>query len=60
MTETEQKQFNALIIQIRFQLENVEGWISVNQYEAALIKAHILVHEADQLKAFILPSKKNG
>lgn len=59
MTETEQKQFNALIKQIRFQLENVEGWISVDRY-AALIKARCLVEEADKLKEFILLLSKHG
>lgn len=28
---------------VNFQLDNVKGWVSVNDYEAALIKAKCLV-----------------
>lgn len=34
---------------VRFQLSNVNGWMSVNDYEAALIKARCLVDALENL-----------
>jgi hypothetical protein len=34
---------------VRFQLENVEGWLSVNELECARIKADCLLEEAQKL-----------
>lgn len=53
MNTAQQQQFEQIIYQIRFQLENVEGWLSVGKTEAAEIKATCLVEEAKRLDAFL-------
>lgn len=38
----------------RFQLSNVNGWMSVDEYECALIKARCLVDDLENLMALKL------
>lgn len=42
---------------VHFQLNNVEGWLTINRYESALIKANCLV---DALQILIEKQKSDG
>jgi len=53
MNNTDLDQIKTIIAEVRFQLENVEGWLSMGKTEAALIKAKCLVDAADTLKTLL-------
>ena len=49
----DKEKFEYALGKIRFQLENVEGWLSSGDMESALIKAGYLVEAAEALKGLL-------
>lgn len=53
MNNTDLEHFKTLIAEASFHIENVEGWLSVEKTDAALIKARYLIDAVDKLKKLL-------
>lgn len=54
----EKEKLESALQEVRFQLENAEGWLSVGNMENAATKAACLVEAAEALKALLNTDKK--
>lgn len=57
MNNTDLEHFKTVIAEARFQLENVEAWLSMGDTKCALIKAKYLIDATNTLKKLL---KKYG